>query len=84
MSLEELIADTPFSYRATASGQVHIAYRDRTVTTLSGREADRFLARVDATDGSGAQLLMAKATGNFKRGNERAAKRRRSEGPVRP
>jgi hypothetical protein len=77
MSLEDLIADTPFSYRVTAGGQVHIAYQDRTVTTLNGREADRFLARVEATDEAGAQLLMAKATGNFKRGNERAGKKRR-------
>ena len=34
-------------------------------------EAARFLARVDGASESPIQLTMAKATGNFKRGNER-------------
>jgi len=70
-----------FSYRATADGRVLIAWRGRTVTTLKGREAASFVARIDALDADAAQLLMAKLTGNFKRGNERtAASRRPREG----
>lgn len=60
-----------FSYRATKDGIVFVSWHGRHVTTLKGQEAQRFLARVaDATEAQ-AQLLMAKVTGNFKRGNER-------------
>jgi hypothetical protein len=50
---------------------VRIAYRGKVVTTLAGKEAARFLSRVAGADAAQAQLVMAKATGNFKRGNER-------------
>ena len=52
-------------------GQIFIAWRGKTVTTLSGKEAERFLVRIAGCDDRGAQLVMAKATGNFKHGNER-------------
>ncbi len=64
-----------FSYRETADGRVRIAWAGRVVTTLRGAAAVRFLERVAGADAAGAQLAMAKATGNFKRGNERARKR---------
>lgn len=60
-----------FSYRAQKDGTVRITWRGRVVTTLAGKEAARFLARVDGAGPGQAQLAMAKATGNFKRGNER-------------
>jgi hypothetical protein len=60
-----------FSFRAHKDGTVRIAYRDKVVTTLAGKEAARFLTRVDGADPDQAQMAMAKATGNFKRGNER-------------
>ena len=60
-----------FSYRAHKDGTVRIAYRGKVVTTLAGKEAGRFLARVEGADTAQVQLAMAKATGNFKRGNER-------------
>jgi hypothetical protein len=60
-----------FSYRAHKDGTVRIAYRGKVVTTLAGERAARFLARVAGADAASAQQLMARATGNFKRGNER-------------
>jgi len=60
-----------FSFRAHKDGTVRIAYHGKVVITLAGKEATRFLARVDGADPNQAQLVMAKATGNFKRGNER-------------
>lgn len=45
------------------------------VTTLRGTDAAKFLAPIDRTDAPGAQLVMAKVTGNFKRGNEKRATR---------
>ena len=63
-----------FSFRENADGVVSIRFHGRPVTTLRGKAAARFLTRVAASDAAGAQLEMAKATGNFKRGNERVAK----------
>jgi hypothetical protein len=71
------LAAEPFSYRATKAGAVQIAYHGKVVTTLRGRDAQRFLSRVDAASAREAQLAMAKATGHFKHGNEGVAKQRR-------
>lgn len=61
-----------FSYRVQGSDVV-ISRDGRRATTLRGAAASRFLARVDADP----QLAMARVTGNYKRGNERAARRTR-------
>ena len=60
-----------FDYRTTKDGKVFISYESRDVTTLRGGDAIRFLDRIRAAGHDEAQLAMAKATGNFKRGNER-------------
>jgi hypothetical protein len=60
-----------FSYRAAKNEKVLISWNGRTVTTLTGPKAQRFLADAERADTEGEQLLMARATGNFKRGNER-------------
>jgi hypothetical protein len=60
-----------FSFRATKAGEVHISWQGKPVTTLGRGSADRFLARAERLDNHGLQQLMARATGNFKRGNER-------------
>jgi hypothetical protein len=65
------LADEPFSFVGRADGSIVIRYRAAPVTVLRGRAADRFRIRVDGADAPGAQQLMARATGNFKRGNER-------------
>lgn len=68
------LADQPFSYVTRADGSIVIRYHDAPVTLLRGRTAERFAARMTGSDGSSArQQLMARATGNFKRGNERGA-----------
>jgi hypothetical protein len=59
-----------FSYTRTKDG-VRIAFRGKVVTTLAGTSAARFLARADGAGDDIQQHLMARATGNFKRGNER-------------
>jgi hypothetical protein len=61
-----------FSFQASKAGTVFVSWRGRRVTALRGAEGRRFLDRVAALDRKGAQLLMARVTGNFKRGNERA------------
>jgi hypothetical protein len=66
------LADEPFSYVTRADGSIVIRYHEAPVTLLRGRAAERFATRISASDGPHAQQqLMARATGNFKRGNER-------------
>ena len=62
--------DLGFSYRATAKGAVHIAREGREVTVLRDRAASRFLARAEGASFEAVQQLCARATGNYKRGNE--------------
>jgi hypothetical protein len=60
-----------FTFRATADGRVLISWRGRQVTGLAGEKAKWFLARVEGATEAKLQVLMARASGNFKRGNER-------------
>lgn len=60
-----------FDYQLRSSNEVYIRHHGRAATTLRGRAAEQFLAEV--ADGD-AQEVMARATGNYRRGNERIAK----------
>ena len=68
------LADEPFRFRALKDGRVFLYYEERHVVTLAGDAARRFLQRAEGQQGEALQLLMAKATKNFKRGNERASR----------
>lgn len=62
--------EMPFAYRASKDGRVFISWKNQQVTTLAGKDADGFLAKLESADAKQAQLIMAKATGHFKHGNE--------------
>jgi hypothetical protein len=59
-----------FSYEVRGP-RVVISHHGRHAGTLSGEAAARFLREVERGD---PQQLMARATGNYKRGNERMGK----------
>jgi hypothetical protein len=65
--------DLGFSYRARRNGELEILHHGRLASTLRGNDADDFLAEVETADEEDAQQLMARITGNYKRGNERLA-----------
>ena len=65
------LGDEPFAYRTSRDGKVFVTWHGRHVTTLVGEAAAQFLTRTAGADAADAQLVMAKVTGNFKRGNER-------------
>jgi len=65
------LGDEPFSFAPRADGSIVIRYRAAPVTILRGASAARFAMRIADADAATAQQLMARATGNFKRGNER-------------
>ena len=68
------LGDDVFSYRVTHDQRVVISWYDKLVLTLKGKNAEKFLNKIAGLDGIDAQLVMAKATGNFKRGNEHLTK----------
>ncbi|MGB9359850.1 MAG: hypothetical protein WCC01_14980 [Acidimicrobiia bacterium] len=57
-----------FSFKRRKNGDVVIEHNGRLTTTLRGLRAERFLTDVQTKD---PQQLMARVTGNYKRGNER-------------
>lgn len=54
-----------------ASGHVVVTHNGTTATTLRGWRATEFLSDVEG--GADVQELLARLTGNYKRGNERTA-----------
>jgi len=64
-------ADLGFTWRPTKDGRVRISRDGRVVTTLAGARAAAFLRRAEGADAEAAQQLMARATGNYRRGSER-------------
>ena len=65
------LAEEPFAFQASASGKVFISRRGSQVMILKGDDAQAFLKRVSTLDTAAQQMVMAKVTGSFKRGNER-------------
>jgi len=57
-----------FTYVERSNGEVVISHNGRVSAVLRGRKAAKFLVRITETD---PQELMARLTGNYKRGNER-------------
>lgn len=65
-------APTGFSYSERADGTVVIFYQRSVATKLRGQRAAKFLDELAAGE---EQLVMARWTGNFKRGNEKTMQR---------
>ncbi len=61
-----------FSAVVTGDDRVLVSRDGRQVVALAGTDARRVIDRLErAEDEQAEQLVLAKATGNFKRGNER-------------
>ncbi|MCL2704534.1 MAG: hypothetical protein FWE91_13185 [Defluviitaleaceae bacterium] len=71
-----ILNEEVFTYKITKDKKVFIYCDNKAVTTLSGIRADAFITKISNADGKDAQLIMAKATGNYKHGNEKDCKRR--------
>ena len=61
-----------FEWTHRKSGEVVITHEGRRAAVLRGKRAAAFVERVGKADD---QQLMARETGNYKRGNERNARR---------
>lgn len=67
------VSGTPdgFTYRVRKNGDVEMLHHGRPAGVLRGAKAARFLIDVQDED---PQELMARLTGNYRHGNERAAR----------
>ena len=63
--------DNPFSWQTLRDGSIAITWRGQSAGTLRGAAAAKLQRQLDRGDANAQQLALAKATGNFKRGNER-------------
>ena len=59
-----------FEWQRGSNGDVAVFHHGRVAWTLKGRRAQEFVEDIELGD---AQELMARLTGNYKRGNERRA-----------
>lgn len=67
---DRLVHD-PFAFRSTNDGRIFISRGGRTVTIVAGASAKKLAAALTAaTDSDAVQHLLARATGNYRRGNE--------------
>lgn len=69
--LQGVAAPTGFEWTQRKNGDVVISHHGQVATVLRGHKADAFISEIAEAD---AQQLMAKVTGNYRRGNERRAR----------
>lgn len=70
-----LAQDLGFRLERRVNGDVVIHRQGQQVSILRGQAARAFLAKMANGDDAEAQQLMARVTGNYKRGNESLASR---------
>ena len=69
-----ILDDEVFTYQESKDQKVFIYWHGKQVKILKGKPAQKFFFFFSGLEHKEAQLVMAKATGNFKRGNERQNK----------
>jgi hypothetical protein len=67
--------DLGFTYGIRKSGEVELMHQGRLASVLRGKAAQDFLGQIETEEFAAGQQLMARLTGNYKRGNERMASR---------
>ena len=66
--------DLGFTYFTTKNKSVLIERDGKVVTTVRGSKANAFLTKMSISTVRQQQQLMARITGNYKRGNEKLSK----------
>lgn len=73
-----LLAGEPFDYQVYKDNRVQISFCHKPVMVLKGSSAMALIKKLEQAEGKEKQLILAKITGNFKRGNERMSKKQGS------
>jgi len=72
-----MLNEEPFEYQVFKDNKVQIYWNNKPVMMLKGSAALDLLKKLERAEGKNVQLVLAKITGNFKRGNEKTAKKQR-------
>lgn len=70
------LGDDPFDWFVTKSGELRVSRGGQLVQVLGGASAAKVIRALERTDDDGAQLVLARSTGHYRHGNERASGRR--------
>lgn len=70
LSYDDVLDQQIFSYKVTKDRKVFIYWNNRQVKILKGKQANKLISKINRANDRETQLLLAKVTGNFKRGNE--------------
>ena len=65
------LEESPFSYFISKDRKLHISFHHKEVMVLKDNKANELIRKMDHASDFEIQMLLAKATGNFKHGNER-------------
>ena len=68
---EGTFTEEVFSYKTHKDNKIFIFWHGKQVMILKGKDSEKFISRISGADFQESQLIMAKITGNFKRGNEK-------------
>ncbi|MGE7987877.1 hypothetical protein [Lysinibacillus fusiformis] len=73
------LSEEPFTYQITKKGTVVIHFEGKQIKVVKEKEAERLLAKIHEAEHQTieVQLLLAKMTGNFKRGNGKLGKHKK-------
>lgn len=69
------LQEEPFSYKVHSDGKLFVYYGGKHVRTYKDKEAEKLVKQLSTATPEQEQLLLARVTGNFKRGNERKKSR---------
>lgn len=69
--------DHPFDYVVFKNQSLQIYYKGKPVMILKDQKARDLIEKLEKAGGKDIQLILAKITGNFKRGNEKLFKKER-------
>lgn len=70
-----MLLEEPFEYQVFKDNKVQIYWNNKPVMILKGKAALELLKKLERAKGRDVQLVLAKITGNFKRGNEKTVKK---------
>jgi hypothetical protein len=73
MLADDANRDLGFDFEVRQNGEVAIFHRHRLAAILRGQAAQQFAVQANELSDAALQQVMARVTGNYKRGNERTA-----------
>ncbi|WP_339101897.1 hypothetical protein [Candidatus Enterococcus clewellii] len=78
MGLDKLVEDEAFTFKQGKDNKLLIFYYNKQIMIVKGKKAQKLVEKLLVGTNEENQLLLAKVTGNFKRGNERLVNKQKS------